>query len=179
MKTGHYFHKDTFGRLQSVLVGGGTWTMRLLRNTKIAAPHIAKNDVFTYSCQFNHDKVLQQNADDFHIHMMPVGAVTAGQVVAIDYAWGWVKAFDYFPDTLPNTGTKLIELADGDQYKKMIKAIVEDLPAPEGENYSSELFIECQRRNDGQDTYPGEFALMDGDSHYPTNQLGSYDVTTD
>ena len=179
MISGHKYHKDTFGILQPVLTGGGKWTVRLLRNTKVTAPHIAKTDVFSYKAQYNHDKKIEMNVDDFHVHIMPIGAVTGGEVIALDYAWGWYTAGDVFPDELPNTGTALITLAEGDQYKIKIEEIVTDLTFPEGEGYSSQLFIECTRRNDAQDTYAGEFALLDGDSHYPTDRFGSYNEFTD
>ena len=48
METGHIFHKDAFGTLQSILLGASTWTLRLYRNTRMVLPHIAKNDVFSY-----------------------------------------------------------------------------------------------------------------------------------
>ena len=179
METGHKFHKDSFGVLQSVLTGGSVWTLRLLRNTKLAVPHIAKADVFTYKAQINHDKALATNLDGFHIHFIPVGAVTAGQVIAIDYRWGWITGGNYFPDVLPNTGTVLITLADGEQYKYKIEHVVQDLQYPVSENYSSEFFIECTRRSDAQDTYAGEIALLDGDVHYQINHLGSYNEFTD
>lgn len=179
MITGHSYHKDSFGKLQTALTGGGKWTMRLLRNTKMAFPHIAKSDVFTYTAQFNHDKNTGENADGFHIHFIPIGAVTGGEVIAIDYAWGWLTGNDTFPDTLPNTGTATITLEAGQQYKYLIKDIVKDLDYPENEAYSSEFFIECTRRSDGQDTYSGEFALLDGDAHYPSGRIGSYNEYTD
>ena len=50
---------------------------------------------------------------------------------------------------------------------------------PTDESYSSEIFLQFTRRNDGTDTYPGEFALVDGDAHYLTNHLGSYNRLTD
>jgi len=179
MITGHLYHRDSFGTLQTALAGVTTWTLREVRNSKIVLPHIAKNDIFTYKCQYNHDKDLDENADDFHIHIIPIGAVTAGQVIAIDYSWVWLTNGDEFPDTLPNADTALIELSAGQQYKYLIKGITADLTFPTGEGYSSELFFVCQRRNDAQDTYPGEFALVDGDSHYPSNKVGSYEVLTD
>jgi len=110
---------------------------------------------------------------------LPIGAVSAGQVIAIDYACGWLTGGDTFPNTLPITGTATITLAAGDQYKYIIRNIVQNLAFPTGENYSSEFFIQCTRRNDGQDTYAGEFALLDGDVHYLTNHLGSYNEYND
>ena len=179
MISGHLYHRDSFGQLQTALQGVTTWTLREVRNSKIVLPHIAKNDIFSYKCQYNHDKRLEENADDFHAHIMPIGAVTAGQVIAIDYAWVWLTNGDEFPDTLPNTGTALIPLSAGQQYKYLIKTIITNLQYPTGEGYSSELFVACQRRNDAQDTYPGEFALVDGDSHYPGNKVGSYNTLND
>lgn len=179
MKTGHSFHKDTFGLISSTLVGGSQYTMRLLRGTKIAAPHVAKGDVFAYKAQFNHDKVLGEDADDFHIHIIPIGAVKGGEEISINYAWGWYKVGDTFPNTLPNTGSVSIKLEAGDQYKELIKTIVSDLKPPTNESYSSKLYVECTRLNDGTDTYAGEFALTDDDAHYTTNHLGSYNALND
>jgi hypothetical protein len=81
---------------------------------------------------------------------------------------------DIFPETLPNTGTALITLQAGQQFAYLIKQIVTtNLVPPTGEGYSSEFFIECTRRNDAQDTYAGEFALLDGDVHYKSARFGS------
>lgn len=191
MITGHYFHRDAFGTMQSILLGASTWTLRLYRNTKMVLPHIAKNDIFSYIAQLNHDKVLNVGLDGFHIHFKPIGAVVGGEVVAIDYAWGWYTEGDVVPDTLPNTGTAYITLSAGDQYKTKIKNLISatdiipplgtvtTISPPAGEDYSSEFWIVCQRRNDGADTYADEIALTFGDVHYPTNHLGSYNEYTD
>lgn len=172
-KTSGYAHRDSFGYLTSALVGVTTWTIRALRSTKITAPHIARNDVFAYKCQFNHDKALGVNADGFHIHIMPVGAVTGGEIIYLTYRWGWLTNGDTFPATLPNTDTVPITLAAGDQFKYMIVPIVSDLTFPTGETYSSEFFIELTRGDTPNDTYAAEFALLDGDVHYPSKKLGS------
>ena len=145
----------------------------------MALPHIAKNDVFTYKNQFNHEKILNTPLDSFHIHFIPVGTVTAGQIIAIDYAWAWLTKGNEFPDVLPNTGTAYITLKTGDQYDYLIDRICQNMPPPDYEAYSSEFFIECQRRNDSQDTYPGEFALLDGDNHFLSDKLGSKYEHTD
>lgn len=191
MQTGHQFHKDSFGTLQSVLLGASTWTLRLYRNTQIALPHIAKNDVFTYVAQLNHDKTLGSPLDGFHIHFIPVDAVAGGEIIAVDYAWGWYTNNDIVPDVLPNRGTANIALVAGDQYKTKIKNLIsttEIIPPlvapsvmtpPVGEGYSSMFWISCTRRNDGTDTYASEIALVFGDVHYPTTHLGSYNEYTD
>ena len=179
MISGHTYHRDSFGQMQSVLTGASTWNLRLIRNSRMVAPHVAKNDVFSYKCQLNHDKALATNLDGFHIHFLPIGEVTAGQIIAVDYAWGWLTSNDIFPDTLPNTGTATYTLVAGDQFKYLIKPIITNLAYPTGEGYSSEFFIVCQRRNDAQDTYPGEFALLDGDVHYQSNRVGSYNEYND
>ena len=186
MQTGHQFHKDSFGTLQSILTGGGTWTPRLYRSTQMVLPHVAKSDVFSYLTQLNHDKTLGVGLDGFHIHFKPIGAVTGGEVVAIDYAWGRFTEGDVVPATLPNTGTAYITLEVGDQYKTKIKNIISSteiipplvavstISPPAGEGYSSEFWIVCTRRNDAADTYASEIALTFGDVHYPTTHLGSY-----
>lgn len=172
-------HRDTFGQLSTALAGVTQWTNRQIRNTGIVKPHIAKNDVFSYTAQFNHDKELQEAIDDFHIHMMCVALPVDGNVIAIDYKIGIFTNGNIIPDTLPITGTKLIIVNAADQYKYMIKDIYNDIPAPTLEGYSGEIWVTCQRRNDAQDTYAGEFALIDGDSHYPSNSGGSFNETTD
>lgn len=50
---------------------------------------------------------------------------------------------------------------------------------PTNEGYSSEFYIEVTRRNDGTDTYPGEFALTFGDCHYPSDRNGSVNEFND
>lgn len=184
-------HRDTFGTTASLLTGGAVWTYRLVRGTKIAMPHIAKTDVFTYQAQFNHDKELSAPFDGFHIHIKPIGAVTAGQVISLDFAWWWGTSGNVFPNTLPNTGNTQIILATGDQYKVLIKDIIngnhavnprlvpDTITPPTGEGYSSEFFIEVTRRNDGTDTYVGEFALTFGDCHYPSERRGSFNEYND
>lgn len=173
-----FAHRDSFGLLSTTLQGGTTWTNRLLRSTKIAAPHIARNDIFAYKCQFNHDKALGVNADGFHIHILPIGAVTGGEVIYLTVAWGWLTNGDIFPATLPNTDTVPVTLSAGDQYKYKIVQIVSDLQFPANEGYSSEFFIEITRGDTPNDTYAGEFALLDGDVHYPSKKLGSdYEFT--
>lgn len=63
--------------------------------------------------------------------------------------------------------------------KYLIKNLIADIGASTGEGYSSEFIIQVQRRNDGTDTYAGEFALMDGDVHCQTNHIGSYNEFND
>lgn len=180
MIVAHPYHRDSFGKLGTAVVGVSTWTNRYIRNTKFSAPHIAKTDIFSYSCQFNHDKILETDIDGFHIHIIPIGAVTGGEIIALDYGWGWLTNGDVFPDTFTHTGTAYITLNAGDQYKYLIQPILEGgLTFPANEGYSSEFFIQCARRNDGQDTYAGEFALIDGDVHYVVNKLGSYSEYND
>ena len=172
-------YKDTFGSLRTALSGVTTWTDRQLRNTGIVLPHIAKADVFSYNVQFNHDKMLDSAIADFHLHIIPVGAVTAGQIIAIDYSWGIYRFGDVIPDVLPNTGTKPFTLSTGDQYKHLYLEIVSNLTVPITETYSSFLLIKCVRRNDAQDTYASEIALVGADAHYITNRNGSRNETSD
>ena len=172
-------YKDTFGFLRTALSGVTTWTDRQLRNTGVVLPHIAKADVFYYNVQFNHDKMLDSAITDFHLHIIPVGAVTAGQIIAVDYSWGIYRFGDVIPNTLPNSNTATFTLSTGDQYKHLLFEIVQNLAVPTPELYSSFLFIKCTRRNDAQDTYASEIALVGADAHYITNRNGSRNETSD
>ena len=171
-------YRDSFGFLRTALVGVTTWTDRQIRNTGIVVPHINKNDIFSYNVQINHDKKLGTALADFHIHFMPVGEAQGGEVIAIDYAWGFYSVTETIPDTLPNTGTAQIPLLFGDQYKHKFAEIVTNLSVG-NETYSGFLLIKCQRRNDAQDTYGSEIALLGADSHYISDRAGSYLVMGD
>jgi len=166
-------HKDSFGFLRTALGGATTWTPRVFRNTGIVLDHVAKGDVFTYTIQFNHDKALQANVDDFHLHFAPVGAITAGQVVSINYSWGLFPIGSEIPDTLPNTGNSPITLAVADLNKHKVADIVQNLVISGVEAYSSFLFIRCERLNTAADTYASEIALIGADCHYTTDRRGS------
>ena len=179
METGHKYHRDSFGQLQTTLTGVTTWTLRALRSTKVVVPHIAKNDAFPYKCQMNHDKALAEALDGFHLHIVPIGAVSGGEIISLDWGYAWLSNGDEFPATFAATGNAPIELHAGEQYKYLIKNVVTDIASTTGEGYSSEFIIQVTRRNDGTDTYAGEFALLDGDVHYTTNHLGSYNEYND
>jgi hypothetical protein len=176
-------HKDSFGFLRTTLVGVTTWTDRQLRNTGVVLPHIAKGDVFSYNVQFNHDKALDTVLDDFHLHIIPISAPAAGQKVAIDYTWGFFKFGEAIPDVLPNSSGASPAIftftGTSDQYKHLYFEIIQHMAVSPSETYSSFLLIKCTRRNDAQDTYAGEIALLGADSHYQTNRNGSLNESTD
>mgnify|MGYP003588076850 FL=1 len=169
-------HKDAFGFLASALSGVTQWTPAQFRNTGVVLNNIAKGDVFSYNLQFNHDKKLQSALDGFHAHLVPLTANSGN--IAIDYAWGIYHEGDVIPDTLPNTGTTLIAIAN-QQYVHLIKNIVGSMTIPSTEKYSSFFLIKCTRRNDAQDTFTGDFALLGADVHYITDRLGSMNEVTD
>lgn len=171
---------DSFGFLRTALVGVTTWTDRVIRNTGIVVPHIAKNDVFTYNIQFPHSKNLGTNLVDFHLHYMPVSLPVAGNVIAIDYSWAFINDMEIIPDTLSGGGSTFITpaLSAADQFKNMRSQIVTNMSTGT-ELYSGFLLVRCQRRNDGQDTYAGEIALLGADSHYYTDRFGSFKTATD
>ena len=173
-------YKDSFGFLRTALTGVTQWTDRQVRNTGVVMPHIAKQDVFSYNVQFNHDKKLQSAIADFHLHIIPIGTVTAGELIALDFTWGFYSFGAVVDDVLPNsTGSPAVfTLSTGDQYKHKLFSITTNL-AVGTESYSGFLLIKFQRRNDAQDTYAGEFALMGADAHYQSDRIGSYNVTSD
>jgi hypothetical protein len=167
-------HKDSFGFLRTALSGVTTWTDRQIRNTGVVVPHIAKNDIFTYNIQLNHDLDLESAfLDDFHIHFMPVGASAAGEKIAINFGWGIYSVHSVIPDVLPNTGTAIYTFTGDLQYGHELFEIISDLALPAAISHSSFVFVKCQRRNDAQDTYASEIALLGADSHYITDRLGS------
>jgi hypothetical protein len=169
--TGGY--KDSFGFLRTALVGVTTWTDRQIRTTGIVVPHIDKGDVFSYNVQINHDRKLNEAGSDYHLHFMPVATSAAGEVIAIDFAWGWYNIGDTIPDTLPNTGTATYTFDADKQYCHCIVNIATNMTPPTGEMYSSFILIKCTRRNDGQDTHAGEIALLGADCHYKSDRVGS------
>jgi hypothetical protein len=173
-------YTDSFGFLRTALTGVTTWTDRVIRNTGVVVPHIAKNDVFTYNIQFPHSKDIGTAIVDFHLHYMPVTLPSAGQVIAIDYSWAFVNNNNgAIPDTLNGgSGTTLLPLSATDQYKLKVTNIVTGM-ATGTETYSGFLLVRCVRRNDGQDTYAGEIALLGADAHYLTDRFGSFEPYTD
>ena len=159
--------------------GSTSWTDRVIRNTGVVVPHIAKNDIFTYNIQFPHSKKLAEAIADFHLHIVPISLPVAGNIIAIDHSWQFVKFGDVIGVTLTGgSNTATFKLVAADQYKHKYFEVIADM-AVGAETYSSFLLVKCQRRNDGQDTYAGEFALLGGDCHYLVDRLGSQFETND
>lgn len=179
IERGHTAHKDSMSKLGTAISGVTQYTMRALRGTKVTCAHIAKQDIFSDIIQLNHDKTLQAAIDDYHIHFIPIGAVAGGEAIALDVAYAFLTHGNEFPNALTSAGTIRIDLVAGDQYKLKIKQLLTDIAAPANELYSSFLFVEATRRNDGQDTYAHEIAIIGSDAHYPSDRYGSKNVTTD
>lgn len=172
-------YKDSFGFLRTALTGATTWTDRAIRNTGVVVPHIAKNDTFTYNVQLNHDRKFGVDVTDFHLHIVPIGAVTAGQVISIDYEIEIFGFHDTIGDTLLTKSNSTYTLAAGDQYKHLYFEIKEDILKETTPGVSSFLMVKLSRRNDATDTYAGEFALLGADCHYITDRDGSIFETYD
>jgi hypothetical protein len=163
-------HKDSFGFIRSVLTGVTQFTDRAYRSMKVVLPHMANRDLLSYNVQLNHDKALGTNADGFHIHCIPIAAVTG--TILIDYAWGWYSIDDTIPATLPNTGTATLNIAAADQYKHKVFDIITKMAPPTSESYSSFILIEITR-NGGTYGNTNEIAILGADVHYITNRNGS------
>lgn len=176
-------HKDSFGILQTALGGVTAWTPVQVRNTGVIVPGIADNDIFSYNVQFNHDKKLGSNLDDFHIHYMFETANTG--TCTLTWEWGWYRfqtggASDVIPDTLPNTGTTTWTIDGADQYKHMLKQIITGLTYTETngpETYSAMLFIKLTRSASTGSI--GTMRLLSADCHYITDREGSKNVASD
>jgi hypothetical protein len=181
MITGHKYHDDMQGILQTALTGVTQYTMRQYRTTGIVLPHIAQGDIFSMTFQMSHRKTLGVNMDGVHIHFIPIASADGD--IQIDYEWGWYRAanLDTVPATLPNTGNKVITLATTDQYVLKIDDIVENMAAPSGEDYSSILFVKCTRVAPAGTNWGAnnEIALVYFDGHMPINRYGSYNEYDD
>jgi hypothetical protein len=177
MISGHKYHDDIQGILQTALSGATQYTMRQYRTTGIVMPHIARNDIFSMAFQMPHRKQLDSALDSVHIHFIPIASAN-GDII-IDFAWGWYDINDTVPDTLPNTGSKTITLATTDQYKHKIESLITNLAAPTTEGYSSILFVKCNRLTTGDTWGTGEIALAYMDAHYVVDRYGSYNEATD
>ncbi len=169
-------HKDSFGFLRTALTGVTSWTDRQYRHTMVVLPHLANGDIASYNVQLNHDKVLQTYADGFHIHFIPLAAVTG--TILIDFAWGWYSMDDTIPDTLPNTGTATLSIDSTDQYKHKLFEIISNMAPPSTEGYSSFILIVIGR-NGGTYGNSNEIAILGADIHYITDRNGSINEYTD
>ncbi len=172
-------YTDSFGFLRAALTGVTQWTDRQIRATGIVAPHIAKGDIFSYNVQFPHSKKQDGKVADFHLHIVPIGTSAAGQVIAIDYSWGYYKFGEAIPNVLPNSNTATYTFTDDSQYKHLYFEICDNLTGAASDNYSSFFLMKCTRRSDAQDTYASEFALLGADCHFQSDRIGSYNETHD
>jgi hypothetical protein len=177
MITGHKYHDDIQGILQTALTGVTQYTFRQYRNTGMVMPHIARNDVFSMTFQMPHRKQLGAALDSVHIHYIPLGSANGN--IVFDFAWGWYNHDAVVPDTLPNTGTKTATLATTDQYKQKIVSLITNLAAPTSEEYSSILYVKCTRLTTGDTWGTSELALAYMDAHYTVDRYGSYNETSD
>ena len=133
MKTGHEFHDDIQGILQTALTGVTQYTFRQYRTTGLVFPHVAQGDVFSMAFQCSHRKKLGAAMDGVHLHIIPVAAANGN--VKLSYTWGWYNpaAGETVPATLPNSGSVEFTLATTDQYKLKIESLISNLTAPASE----------------------------------------------
>lgn len=181
MITGHEYHDDIQGILQTALTVVTQYTPRQYRSTGVVIPHVAQGDIWSMTFQMSHRKKLGVNMDGVHMHYIPVASANGD--IKINYSWGWYRAGNVatIPSTLPNTGSVVITLATTDQYILRIDNIVANLAAPASEDYSSILFIKCERVAPvGTNWGAGnEIALVYFDGHMPVNRYGSYNEVND
>jgi len=166
-------HDDIQGILQTALVGVTAYTFRQYRNTGIVLPHVAENDVFSFVCQMPHRKLLGSKLDSVHIHYIPVAAADGD--ILINFAWGWYNIGTAVPDTLPNTGSKIISIASADQYKSNLSQVIVNLSPPANEQYSSILYVKMTRVTPAGTNWgaSNEIAIEYVDAHFVADRLGS------
>ena len=179
--TGHEYHDDIQGILQTALTGVTQYTFRQYRTTGMVYPHVAQSDVFSLTMQMAHRKQLGSNLDGVHIHYIPIASANGD--IKFDWAWGWYNTggADTIPATLPNTGSTTITLATTDQYKLRIDQLITNLAPPASEGYSSILMVKITRvapagTNWGSNN---EIAIVYMDGHMPVTRYGSYLETSD
>ena len=181
MITGHRYHDDIQGILQTATAGVTAYTMRQYRNTGIVMPHVAQGDVWAMIFQFSHRKQLETVCDSVHLHYIPIAAANGD--IQINYEWGWYNPNDgsIIPDTLPNTGSKVITLSTTDQYKLKISGLINNLQYPDSEDYSSLLFVKCTRVAPSGTNWGAinEFAIGYMDAHFSVTRFGSYNEYSD
>lgn len=172
-------HDDIQGILATALSGVTQYTPRQYRNTGLVYPHIAQSDIFTMTFQMPHRKKLGSAIDSVHLHWIPVASANGD--IQLDYSWGWYNIGDTIPDTLPNTGNKVLTLATTDQYKSLITPIITNLSAPASEGYSSILMVKITRVAPAGTNWgvTNELALVYMDAHYITERRGSVNEATD
>ena len=140
-------------------------------------PHLARNDILSMVFQMPHRKQLDTALDSVHIHFIPLG--TGVGDLAFSYEWGWYKANEVVPATLPNTNSLTVALVAEDQYKLKLASLITALAAPTSETYSSLLYVKCTRRTTGDTWGTDEIALAYMDAHYLVDRYGSYNEITD
>lgn len=168
---------DSIGITSTALAGVTTYTNREFRTTDVVLPHIATNDILSYTFQVNHDKKLGTPLASFHLHVSPVGSTAASGSTVFTWKWGWYNPNASIDATLPNTGSTNIVIAAGTQYKHLVYNIITGITAPASEAYSSFFMVQIQRTTNVN--HSTELALLGADCHYITKSFGSKQEYTD
>lgn len=165
-------YEDVQGIIGTALTGANQWTVRQYRNTGLVMPFLANGDFFTHIIQMPHRKKLGSPIASFHLHWITTAAVDG--TVIWEWSWGWYNenGNDIIPDTLPNTGTTTWNITTADQYKFRVKSIINTIPAPVNEGYSSVLLVKCGR-NGGTFGNNNEIGIRYVDCHVPLDRFGS------
>jgi hypothetical protein len=176
--SGFQRHDDMQG-IMSTVTGGSSLNTLAIRDTGCTMLSFAnnQNDIAVQVYQFSHKKKLGSPLDSLHLHYFLPVKPEAGQTVKFLYNYTWYNAHDVIPaiadwetDTVTYTFT-----GEESQFSTGVISIIENIPAPENESYSSFLRVKVTRikTGEGADTYTGELGIDYFDVHYLVTQQGS------
>jgi hypothetical protein len=206
------YYLDAMGDVRTALTTTPAWTTEALyfgtNNTGMIIPFMRHDqaDEMQIILQFNHNKNLQTNISDLHIHYIPMATNTTAVNVNFTVTYGWFGINDILGATnvtnFTTTFTSVpIAANNGDLFKHKIAFLlgggtnnaggVSSIAAPVNESYSSIFMAKITRLTGGTNntyttdklttggtTAQANFGVLYVDAHYPVNRLGSYSPTT-
>lgn len=190
-------HLDMMADISTSLQATPAWTNENYCSTGIPTVFLRhdQDDQFFIKLQYNHNKALNFQVDDVHIHGIPMSN-GAGNIRFAVY-WKWINYSQVLPiDTAVAAGTWTrtfvnIPLLAADQYKETVYNLLTNITAIANETPSSILHIIVIRlgATSTLDTYTtnktcggtgsANFAISFVDSHYEVAKLGSKGEITD
>lgn len=191
-------HKDILCDISTSSNTATDWTIEQYGTSGYQIPYLRhdQNNYIYGKIQYNHDKALNVDADDVHLHAVGMSA-TGGNVHFVTwYKWiNYGEVLTYDTTRVGNTwGMQkfTVPILDTDQFKVKVINVLENVPHPANETPSSILFFITMRNavaGQALDTYSGNkvgggtnqcnFGLFYSDSHYQVSKLGSKNEASD
>lgn len=173
-------HDDMKGQIRSAISGGTTWDVEVVTGGVFVIGALKNNssDMFQLLIQVPHTCKLQSLLDDLHVHYLLQAASTAGQTIVWNTSYAWLKPGEALPATLTALTpiTQVLGTHPVRYYGIADIANAAEIVPPTAENYGGMLFVICTR---GNGTYTGKVAILDADSHRPTDRRGSVTAFND